>query len=195
MLELEPKAASAFEGLVPAHDAFDGLEITDCDGAGLATLIVRRGARSALCAALASHYGLDLQDGPRLSRADRFILLGTGADSWLAVSSGGQRDLSAHLAQRLGGFAALCDQSDGYGLLQLGGPNARLALQRLLPLDLHPDAFTVGAVANTLADHIPILLWRSGETDWGVAVFRSYAASFIHALDGASRPFRRAARG
>ncbi|MBI1200646.1 MAG: sarcosine oxidase subunit gamma [Phenylobacterium sp.] len=193
MPELDTTPRSAFDGLLPLAGPHDGLEVIDRDGCGLATLVVRRDARKALRAALISQYGVELRDGPVVSRGARISLIGTGADSWLAVSAGPNAGLYADLAARLAGCASLSDQSDGYGLLGVRGANAATVLQRLLPIDLHPDAFPVGAAAATLAAHIPLLLWRSGEAEFEVAVFRSYAGSFIHALDGAARPFRRSA--
>lgn len=193
MPEFDLAPRTAFDGLLPLAGPHDGLEVIDRDGCGLATLVVRRGARKALRAALMSQYGVELRDGAVVSRGDRISLIGTGADSWLAVSAGPHPGLHADLAARLTGCVSLSDQSDGYGLLSLRGANVALVLQNLLPIDLHPGAFPAGAAAATLAAHIPLLLWRSGEAAFEVAVFRSYAGSFIHALEVAARPFRRSA--
>jgi sarcosine oxidase subunit gamma len=184
MLELKPR--SAFDGLLPGSTSTAGLQVLDRDGAALASVVVRRGQREALRAALRSRFGLELRDGPVLSTGEGLILAGTGADSWLAVSTGPAANLGAELADRLGACAAVCEQSDGYGLLRLSGPEAARVLQRLLPVDLHPRAFPVGAVASTLAAHMPLLAWRLDAADFEVAVFRSYAASLVLALSEAA---------
>jgi len=191
MSELALKPRSAFDGLLPSSDATDGLEITDRDGVGLATLVARRGARQMLRARLQSTFGIDLREGPVLSIGEGVLLVGTGADSWLAVSANHRRNFGAQLAGCFFESAAVCDQSDGYGLLRLTGAKAADVLQRLLPIDLHPQAFPIGSAASTITAHIPLLVWRLNEATFEVAVFRSYAASFVHALNEAALPFSR----
>lgn len=193
MFERDTMACSAFDGRLPLDGRHEGVEITDRDGAGLASLVVRRGARQGLRAALAAHDSLDLREGAVVSQGHSLVLVGTGADSWLAVSSAPHPSLYSELALGLAGHASICDQSDGYGLVRLSGRNARPLLQRLLPIDLDPGVFAVGAAASTLAAHIPLLIWRAGEADYELAVFRSYAGSFTHALKAAARPFKRTA--
>ena len=191
MLSLPLRPRSAFAGLLPAKSAIQGLDILDRDGAGLGTIVVRRGARQAFRTALQAQFGLDLREGPVLSIGENLVLAGSGADSWLAVSKGETRTLGATLAASLTGCAAVCDQSDGYGLLRLSGPNAAKVLQRLLPIDMHSNTFPQGSVASTIAAHIPLLVWRLDEATFELAVFRSYAASFMYALGIAVRPFSR----
>jgi sarcosine oxidase subunit gamma len=63
------------------------------------------------------------------------------------------------------------------------------ALRRLLPIDLHPSVFPDGSAASTLAAHIPLIVWRLDQATFELAVFRSYAASFMQALSEAALPF------
>jgi len=93
----------------------------------------------------------------------------------------------------IGAFAAVCDQSDGYAVLRLTGPMLRSALSKLIPIDLHSRAFKAGDVASTVAAHMGVTLWRLPDADGAlvvdIAVFRSLAGSFWHALAQSSAEF------
>jgi sarcosine oxidase gamma subunit len=55
-----------------------------------------------------------------------------------------------------------------------------------VPIDIHERAFKVDDVAETIAGHVGILLWRledgAGSPVFDVAVARSVSASLRHAL-------------
>jgi sarcosine oxidase subunit gamma len=69
------------------------------------------------------------------------------------------------------------------------GPAARDALAKLLPIDLHRAGFAEDATALTLAGHIGVQIWRSGEDRFELACFRSYAEALYGALREAAREF------
>ncbi|MEI9964423.1 MAG: sarcosine oxidase subunit gamma family protein [Caulobacteraceae bacterium] len=142
----------------------------------IASVIARRGMADALAARVKALFALDLPAGP--SRADGVgvAFLGVGPDRWLAVRTGGG-ELAAELARDLAGLASVSDQSDGYAAVELGGSDARRALAKGVPLDLHPAAFAPNDVAVTLIAHVGAVVWRADDA-FLVAVFRSYAGSF-----------------
>jgi len=90
--------------------------------------------------------------------------------------------------------ASVSDQSSGYALLRLTGPKLRDALAKMLPIDLHERAFATGDVASTLASHVGVTLWRledgaDGSPVFEIAMFRSLAGSFWHALTSSAAEF------
>lgn len=89
------------------------------------------------------------------------------------------------LRERLGEDGrALClnDQSDARVTLRLDGAATRRALERVCPLDLHPDVFPVGAVARTLVEHLSAIVLREDENVYTLLSPRSSARDFLHQI-------------
>lgn len=160
--------------------------VTERGELGLATVIARKGRAGVLAARVKERFGLDLPAGPRRHASDAFSLMGTGPGTWLATHEQGTTRLLSALRENIADLAAISDQSDGYAVLRLTGPEVREALAKLVFIDLHPGAFGVGHVACTVAAHTGITLWRLEDGPDGavfeLAVYRSFAASFRHAL-------------
>ena len=180
------KPLAPFYGLAGAG-AGHGVIATDRDGLGLATVAARKGQGPALGQRVKERFGLLLPDGPHRQAAGGVSLAGTGPGMWLAAREGGGNDFAAALEAQIGDLAAVTDQSDGYAVLRLAGPDVRNALAKLIPLDLHARAFKPGDVASTVASHMGVTLWRlddapDGSPVFEIAVFRSLAGSFWHAL-------------
>ena len=171
-----------------------GVIATDRDGLGLATVALRKGQGEALGQRVKERFGLLLPDGPRRQAAGGVAFAGTGPGMWLAARERGGNDFAAALEAELGDLAAVTDQSDGYAVLRLTGPELRNALAKLIPLDLHARAFKPGDVASTVASHMGVTLWRlddaaDGSPVFEFAVFRSLAGSFWHALSQSAAQF------
>jgi methylglutamate dehydrogenase subunit D len=157
---------------------------TERDAIGLATVIARKGHSIALREALRSH-GIELAEGLRRSAGGDLAFIGTGPGTWLATHELGGDALKAALAP-LAAMTAMADQSSAYVVLRVSGPEVREALAKLVPIDLHPRAFRVGDAASTVAAHIGVTVWRleddAGSAVFEIALYRSFAASFRHAL-------------
>ena len=176
----------------PALDGFDrsagGVRARGIDAAILA-LAVPLGRDDDFARGLKDAYGVER---PEAGRAVR-----TKDGAWIAALAADQLwwlDAEADLAHALPRTpAALADvayateQSDAWAALRLEGEAVREVLARLCMLDLHPDAFTVGAVTRTLMEHMGIVILR--EEDEGAAgrflllAPRSFAGSFAHAIE------------
>ena len=75
------------------------------------------------------------------------------------------------------------DQSHSGVGLEISGPGCRSALERICPIDLHPERFAVNAVARTQMEHLgTIILCVDQETYWLFSASSS-AKSFLHALE------------
>lgn len=126
----------------------------------------------------------------RQLRSGDVTYLWSGPASWLALADGDDPDFSLALAARLEGVAAVTDQSDSRAILRVQSLFARDALAKLLPIDLHPAVFTLDATAMTLAGHINVQIWRSGENSYDLACFRSFAGALYEALQAACAEFQ-----
>ena len=83
--------------------------------------------------------------------------------------------------------AYLSDQSDSWLMLRLSGEKSREALARICPLDLHAGVFKPGSVARTVMEHIATIIVCEAENRYTLMVLRSYAESFLHAIDVSMR--------
>jgi methylglutamate dehydrogenase subunit D len=185
---------SPFFGLAHAVGTGSGIIATDRDGLGLATVAARKSQDTALAHRVKERFGLLLPRGPQRAAAGDVAFAGTGPGVWLASRELGGNGFAFTLQQEIGDLAAVTDQSDGYAVLRLAGPKLRNALAKLVPLDLHPAAFKPGDVASTVASHMGVTLWRLGDAADGtpvveLAVFRSLAGSFWHALSASAAEF------
>ena len=184
---------SAF-GNIAVADAGRGVTVSDRDGLGVATVLVRNGQADALAARVKEAFGIDLPRGPRRAASGGVAFAGTGPEAWLAVAENGGNAFAASLKEGLGDQAAVVDQSDGYAVLRLSGPRVREALAKGVSLDLHARAFAVGDVAATIVSHIGATLWRlddgkDGSPVFELVVFRSLAGSLWHWLSESSAEF------
>jgi sarcosine oxidase subunit gamma len=180
-------ARTAFEGLpLPVADG-TGVQILNRDGRGLATILVKKGQGKVLAQRLQERYSITLPQGPQRAHSGNMSLIGTGPGAWFATSEHGGNSFAAELSSSLGELASISDQTDGYAVLRLSGPRLRDALAKLIPLDLYSSAFAVGQAASTSAAHIGVTLWRLEDDAHGapvfeIALYRSFASSFWHAL-------------
>lgn len=183
-----------FTGLPFASAPGRGVIAIDRDGVGLASVLVRKGRIAALSQRACECFGIELPRGPHRAGADGVAFAGTGPEAWLVTSEQGGNAFAASLRETLGDLASVSDQSDGYAVLRLTGPKLRDTLAKIIPIDLHPRAFKPGDVASTLASHVGAMLWRleddaEGSPVFEVAVFRSFAGSFWHALSASAAEF------
>ena len=119
---------------------------------------------------------------------DAVVFHWMGQDQWFAEA---RRDdgiaFAKGLSEALGETASVTDQSDGWIQLRIVGPQARGVLEKLCPLDLHPEVFSVGSVARTAMEHLGVIVARSDEaSSFRLLTARSSARSFLHALQVAA---------
>lgn len=171
-----------------------GVTVRERAGLGLATVNVRKGGLAALVDAVRARWGFELRDAPVVSGDGDMAFIGIAPGGWLALSPGGGWRFARDLAATLDGCASVADQSSGYGVLRLSGPDVRRVLAKGAPIDLHADAFPTGSAAVTDVAHVGAILWRvdggpmadpqdAAGGAFDIAVFRSLAGSFWHWLE------------
>jgi sarcosine oxidase subunit gamma len=98
------------------------------------------------------------------------------------VSGDREAGLPARLVRVLEGLAGVTDQSDLWACFVVSGGSVREVLSRVVPVDIRSAQFRVGALASTRAGHLDVLLLRTGEDRFEIAVARSYAQDLRHLL-------------
>lgn len=194
MADSKLSARAPFDKLAFPSAPGRGVIVTDRDGLGLATVLVRKGQLTLLSQRIRQRFGIALPRGPQRVASGAIAFAATGPEGWLATCEEGENSFAESLKEAVGDAASIADQSSGYALLRLSGPHVRETLAKILPLDLHERAFQTGNVASTITSHIGATLWRledaaDGSPVFEVAVFRSLAGSFWHALATSAAEF------
>jgi sarcosine oxidase subunit gamma len=163
---------------------FGGLSIAEVNDLDIVSLAVPLGGAEALAKAVTSAYGVKLPTvGQSLSaETGNARFLGLARDQVFLFFDDTGMDPVGAVTEKLSGTAYLTDQSDAWALLRITGPNCRAALERICPLDLHPSAFAVGAVARTVMEHLNVIILREAPDAFLLMSPRSSAASFLHAV-------------
>lgn len=103
-------------------------------------------------------------------------VLWLGPDEFLVVTADDQHELTRALNQALGEASGqVVDLSANRTVIELAGANARGALEKGVPADLHDREFPVGAAVTTTLGPVPILLWRTDEEVYRVLPRISFA--------------------
>ncbi|WP_460990977.1 sarcosine oxidase subunit gamma [Sinomonas soli] len=150
---------------------------------------------SALGAALPAAHG-------ETTAGTGYTVLWIGPDEFLAVGdetpTSAAEDRGAAEAARVGtalGEAgartpgAVVDLSANRTTFELTGPNARAVLEKGVSFDLHPRHFAAGTAIATVLDHVPVLVWKTGEETYRVLPRASFADHVGRWLIDAMREF------
>lgn len=171
-----------------------GVIVSDRDGLGLASVLVRNERSAALAQRFRERLGIELPRGPNRTSMGDLALAGTAPGAWLASRERAGNEFARSLAEIVGDLASVSDQSDGYAVLRIRGPEVRKVLSKMLFIDLHSRKFKVGDVAGTVGAHMSATIWRLADGNDGtgtfeVAVYRSLAASFWCYLSDSAAEF------
>ena len=74
-------------------------------------------------------------------------------------------------------------QSDNWVGVRISGTRSRDALERICPLDLHPDVFGIDQVARTVMEHLGVIILREDKDSFLMLSASSSAKSFLHAIE------------
>jgi len=165
------------------------VEISEITNLQIASLAAAKGKSAALAEIIHPRFRANLPQTPRRAPTWPYSFIWAGPERWL-VTSIAPEDLEQTLRTEVADLAAVTDQTDSRSLLRISGPKARATLAKLLPIDLHPRAFTPNQTALTAAIHINLQIWQLDDTPtYELCVFRSYADHFHHALHAAAAEF------
>jgi sarcosine oxidase subunit gamma len=161
-----------------AHHPLEGLQASPDLGLGAGPMFVRFNLRAgeAVLPQVADALGFALpQTACRsASRGDRHALW-LGPDEWLLLCAPDDA-LGDALAATLAGVpASLVEVSGRQTALIVSGPRTLDLISAGCPLDLGLSAFPIGMCTRTLFGKAEIVLWRTGETQFHIEVWRSFA--------------------
>lgn len=162
---------------------FNGTELAEATGLAIVSLACPRGGDAALAAAVKSAWGLDIPSPGMSVEASGVRIIWSSPDQLLAIFPHATPDAMPHVKGLLGDTAYLTDQTDNWCALSIEGSLARAALERICPLDIHPDAFAVDASARTVMEHLGVFITRTGDDAYLLLSGSSSAGSFLHAVE------------
>lgn len=150
----------------------------------LVSLALPLGGEAAAEEAVKDTYGLDFPGIGRSALAeDGTRLIRLAPDLAFALFTHATPDAERVVAERLKRAVYTTDQTDVWVALALSGPETRSALERICPIDLHPDVFAVDHAARTMMEHLGVLILRTGQDDYLLLSASSSAGSFLHAIE------------
>ena len=184
MAEITLQAASPLGGL---DVTVGGTRLRERDDLALVSAAIPLGGEGAFEKALREGFGLAMP-GPRMSEGSgEMRAIRSTADQCLLIFPHAAPDAEAVVREKLGGAAYTTEQTDAWVRLELSGPLALPALERLCMLDLHPAPFPEGAAARTVMEHMGAVLIRTGAEAFLLFSASSSARSFLHAVETSLR--------
>lgn len=147
------------------------------------------GAEDRAMKAINSGYGVDVPEPGHsvIAKKGGARLIRLSPDQIFAIFTHPTPDAEEEVAKYTKAALYLTDQTDVWTGLEISGPKALAALERVCPIDLHPAAFGVGQAARTVMEHLGVLLVRTGEEDYLLLSASSSADSFLHMVETSVR--------
>lgn len=162
-----------------------GVALTEIRNFDLVQVMARRGKAAELAKAAKGRFGVAAPETPKAVQTSDAALIWSGPDQFFILSKGGKHSIGT-LTQAFASSASLSDQSHARVLISISGDKARATLAKLSSIDLHADAFAIGAAAATSMDHTSVTLWRGNDRDglavFNVLVFATFAESLWHTM-------------
>lgn len=163
-----------------------GVSLTEIRNFDLVQIMARRGKAAEMSTAAKARFGAAAPETPKAVQAPDATLIWSGPDQFFVLPKGGKHGIGT-LAQAFAQSASLSDQSHARVLISVSGVKARAMLAKLSSIDLHADAFAIGAAAATSMDHTSVTLWRDddrtdGQAVFNVLVFATFAESLWHTM-------------
>ena len=114
-------------------------------------------------------------------------LIWTAPDQILLAFPHENPDAEAHVKAAIGQNGYTTDQTGGWVILDISGPDTLAALERLCPVDLAENVFPEGTAARTVMEHMGAIILRLGADRFLLLSASSSAASFLHAVETSYR--------
>ena len=163
--------------------SFDGVSLTEITDVSLVSGAVPIGGEAAAVEVLFDALNLALPDVGRsvLDSDGEMRLLRLAIDQLLFLSDAPLAE--SQICKALEGHLYTTVQTDGWVFLEISGPKTQQALERICPLDLHPDVFGIDVIARTSMEHLGAVICRTGEDKFALLSASSSSHSFLHAIE------------
>ena len=163
--------------------SFGDIRLSAPKDLAIVSIALPLGGEEAAQKAIKSAFGAALPDVGMSVVAKDTRLMRLGLDQAFVVMTREAPDAEPYVAAKLKGAAYTTDQTDAWCALEVSGSGACRALERICPVDLHPDAFKVDAFARTVMEHMGAIVMRTGEDAYLLLSASSSARSFAHAVE------------
>jgi len=173
---------SALEG---AEHEFNGVNVSEVIGKSLVMVAIPRGALADVESAIKKSCGLSIPKMEQSTKSlDSSITLWRLQNSqFLAYFSYEGDDSESHLKGKLDAPAYYTDQSDTWAMIRVKGPRSRDVLERICPINIDKDVFSVGNVSRTVMEHIGTIIFRDEDDSYVLLTMRSFGRSMLHAIE------------
>ncbi len=164
--------------------AFAGTTLATVADLAIVSLALPLGQEDAARAKIKSAFGVELPEpGHSVLGKGGVRLVRMNPDQALVLFTHSTPDAETVVQAQIKGAAYSTDQTDAWVALALSGSGSIPALERICPLDLHPDVFKVDMAARTVMEHLGVLLIRISAENWLLLSASSSANSFLHAVE------------
>ena len=164
---------------------FEGVTVSEVIGKSLVMVALPRPKFKEIESSISKSCGLLLPDMEQSTQSkDASITLWRlQKNQVLAYFSYDGSDAEAHLSNRFIAPAYYTDQSDTWAMIRVSGPRSRDILERICPIDLSKNVFSVGSVSRTIMEHIGTIIYRDEEDSYVLLTMRSFGVSMLHAIE------------
>ncbi|MDB9937650.1 hypothetical protein OAD78_00515 [Candidatus Thioglobus sp.] len=182
MSDYELVVESALDG---AEHEFEGVTVSEVVGKSLVMVALPRSKFKEIESSMAKSCGLSLPEMEQSteSKDSSITLWRLQKNQVLAYFSYEGNDAEANIANRLNAPAYYTDQSDTWTMIRVNGPRSRDILERICPIDLNKNVFSVGNVSRTIMEHIGTIIYRDDDDSYVLLTMRSFGVSMLHAIE------------
>ena len=163
----------------------EGFNITEVTDKSLVMVALPRDKFSEIESSIDKSCGLKLpeMENSTESKDSSITLWRLQKNQVLAYYTYEGHDAESHLSSQLNAPAYYTDQSDTWAMIRVSGKRSRDVLERICPIDLSPEVFSVGRVSRTIMEHIGTIIFRDGDDSYVLLTMRSFGRSMIHAIE------------
>lgn len=188
MLDIQLEAKPLLGGFRKTYqgtDLTEAAELVEVTDFSILSIAIPLGGEAAFVAALSAAFKTSKPEpgGSTLSADGKTRFIWMSPDQLFCLSSSAPSNADAAMKEKLKGTGYVTLQSDSWVSLRLSGPNARVALERICPIDLHEKAFHEGRVARTVMEHLGVIILRDSDDGFLLLSASSSADSFLHAVE------------
>ena len=173
---------SALEG---AEHEFDGVSVSEVADKSLVMVAIPRGTLANVESSIKKSCGLTIPKMQQSSESsDSSITLWRLQNNQvLAYFSYDGDDSESYLKTKFNASAYYTDQSDTWAMIRVKGPRSRDVLERICPINIDKDVFSVGNVSRTVMEHIGTIIFRDEDDSYVLLTMRSFGRSMLHAIE------------
>lgn len=166
------------------HD-FAGTRLREVTPLALVAIAEPMRGKAKLKAAVKSAYGCAMPSATKsvLSKDGKTRIVSMQPDQYFALFETKNPDAEGLVRKALGDAGYYTDQTHSWTAVELSGPKALEALERICPIDLHHSVFPLNASARTTMEHMGATIIRTGKESYLLMSASSSAISFLHAVE------------